>query len=400
MLETTTVTTFSCLSDASTSHLWKNIGKKMSLSCTNNVRLTFEDCKTCSGGGRSTLLTILFHLQNFKNMTGYRRHFGAIWFNKHVLERWAEGASGYNMGDEIQTLASAQWLPFIDVILDRELLDSKYLAKYADQNIIAFLNSWYGNPSMQWPPSKSIKPLMLAMHFQTSIQDTILKSKDYMIEKGPIGARDEATFRFLKDKGIDSFTSGCLTMTMQAPARRLKDPCIFLDVESGVDIYDYVPDKYHKMTCKLSAGWSDNRFERTDWKQRFWNAYHQLEKYSNAKLLITGRLHAILPTLSMGKDAILVLKKNMPGGGGESDNFHRLQIEPLHNFTLDARSQDLNAYFASLDWDSYVQDARKGNVSPFEQSRKTLFTSILQSAHELRFSLCLYNYDRIHDIEC
>src|SRR5439155_11582778 len=56
----------------------------------------------------------------------------------------------------------------------------------------------------------------------------------YLQDHGPVGARDHDTLEWLRSFGLDTYYSGCLTLTLDRPAVP-KEPFIVLnDVPAGV----------------------------------------------------------------------------------------------------------------------------------------------------------------------
>lgn len=57
-----------------------------------------------------------------------------------------------NIGDYIQALASAQFLPHIDGFINREKLKD-----YKEEPCSVIMNGWYIHNPEQWPPSNKIQ---------------------------------------------------------------------------------------------------------------------------------------------------------------------------------------------------------------------------------------------------
>lgn len=116
-----------------------------------------------------------------------------------------------NIGDYIQSLAAAQYLPKID----------EYFDKTADDNgtdvIKMIMNAWYIWSPEKFPVSKRIIPLPISMHISPVCSEKLLsiqKVLDWFKKNEPIGCRDKDTEQLLKSKGIKSYFSGCLTLTL------------------------------------------------------------------------------------------------------------------------------------------------------------------------------------------
>ena len=98
-----------------------------------------------------------------------------------------------NIGDYIQALASSQYYPQIDGFIDRDI----ELKDYNGEECKIIMNGWYMHNPENWPPSNKIKPLFVA-----------LKRNE------PIGCRDYWTTNLLKNHGVNSYFSGCMTLTL------------------------------------------------------------------------------------------------------------------------------------------------------------------------------------------
>lgn len=122
-----------------------------------------------------------------------------------------ENLTKTNIGDYIQALASAQFLPQIDGFVDREKL-----ADYDGDECKMIMNGWYIHNPKQWPPSDKIIPLFVAVHINKSVADSMLTEDGiaYLKKHEPIGCRDYYTRDLLLKRGIDAYFSGCMTLTL------------------------------------------------------------------------------------------------------------------------------------------------------------------------------------------
>src|SRR5580658_2651462 len=62
-----------------------------------------------------------------------------------------------NLGDEIQSIAAEQFLPWIDLRIDRDRLDRR--PDGTPDGIKIILNGWYINAPQCWPPGSFLSPL-------------------------------------------------------------------------------------------------------------------------------------------------------------------------------------------------------------------------------------------------
>lgn len=117
-----------------------------------------------------------------------------------------------NIGDYIQALAAKQFLPSVDVMLERET----DLKDYHNNPVRMIMNGWYMNHPENWPPSEQIKPLFVALRINKCGLPNFLnqKSINYFKKHQPIGCRDTNSANLLQSKGVDAYFTGCLTLTL------------------------------------------------------------------------------------------------------------------------------------------------------------------------------------------
>eukprot|EP00899_Mesostigma_viride_P020937 jgi/Mesvir1/28845/Mv18973-RA.1 len=209
----------------------------------------------------------------------HRMHFGSLFVN-----------SGVNIGDDIQLLAAAQWLPFVDVFFEREKLHEPMVVRghdlthwvdphastadnvthgegesqrigqargdslhqrrrgvleARDRNVtlahalppvvptnhvtgasgpgaITIMNGWWGQRPASWPPSPSLRPVMVSMHFSPDRNGFLSQQTlPFLRQHAPIGTRDLATLRTLERLGTPGEFTGCMTLTLQRMGGRI-----------------------------------------------------------------------------------------------------------------------------------------------------------------------------------
>lgn len=125
-----------------------------------------------------------------------------------------------NLGDEIQSVAAEQFLPGIDLRIDRDRLDRR------PDGCKIILHGWYINAPQCWPPGSFLSPLITSIHISRELfpqnlgglkpTDILLRGESlrYLRDHGPIGARDLSTLALLRDHHIDAQFSACLTLTL------------------------------------------------------------------------------------------------------------------------------------------------------------------------------------------
>ena len=96
-------------------------------------------------------------------------------------------------------------------ILDRESLNS-----YNDEPIKVIINGWFMEKPSNWPPSNNINPFFVSFHLNPTAKKKMLSETGikYLKKYQPIGCRDIYTQKILSNYGIETYFSGCLTLTL------------------------------------------------------------------------------------------------------------------------------------------------------------------------------------------
>lgn len=295
-----------------------------------------------------------------------------------------------NIGDFIQSAAQEQFFDHVDCYVEREHLDT-FLSK---EKVRVIMNGWFMWTPKNFPPSQWIEPLFVSMHIVPSIADVMLSEKavTYLKKYEPIGARDFNTQKLLESKGINSYFSGCLTLTLglKYKSTQKDDSIYFVDPyyelgnrKSGIFRYvnslrlvvkyfkkariisnSFVLEdvsKFSKISHKLdvlahaasfyaaySTSFGDeillnaksishivqqSDFNNDDEKMEY--ARRLIRKYANAKLVVTSRIHCALPCLGVETPVLFVNSQGLSNGekrGGSNGRFGGL-IELLNTLT-------------------------------------------------------------------
>ncbi len=174
--------------------------------------------------------------------------------------------SGGNLGDTIQTLALAGLLPGPLEGIYRDAADCLTPGP-------TFVVNGYLSESTP----RSSDCLFAGIHVgaRGSEQLDWMKHSDY-----PVGARDPATVRTLKKAGIESEMIGCATLTLPK----------YTGARSGcVRIDDHSPE------CELTQA-----HDNLPWYSQCECARQRLDLLRTAELVVTTRLHVVLPCLAFG----------------------------------------------------------------------------------------------------
>lgn len=248
-----------------------------------------------------------------------------------------------NIGDYIQALAAAQFLPKADGFIQREKLKD-----YDGEECKVIMNGWYMYHTEQWPPSEKIHPLFVAFHINASAKNGLVskESIDYLKRFQPIGCRDFYTMDLLLSKGIDAYFSACMTLTLGTRYKSTEkdEKCYFVDpyIPKEKRGYNELSNTLWLLTHmdtinKIARKWPYKRhlkkyihvcrFYRTyikiftketltkaeyisHWDRNYlsasktedeWltEAERLVYKYSKSKLVVTSRIHCALPCLGL-----------------------------------------------------------------------------------------------------
>lgn len=269
----------------------------------------------------------------------------------------AVGTEPYvNIGDYVQALASAQFFPTIDGFIEREKLKD-----YNGEECVMIMNGWYMYRTEQWPPSPKIHPLFYAFHINSTVKERMLSDESivYLKNHEPIGCRDTNTMNLLRNKGVDAYFSGCMTLTLgyKYKSEEKEDKCYFVDpyfnftwnfkqvLKASLcfcmhpnDIF-LITRKYRysyqgkglKKLLKIAAFYNEyskfftpktlvdaeyisqqDSFYKNDFptnEDRLKEAERLIMKYAKAKLVVTSRIHCALPCLGMETPVIYIENK-------------------------------------------------------------------------------------------
>lgn len=216
-----------------------------------------------------------------------------------------------NIGDDVQSYVATKYLPKVDYIIDRD--DVTSFVPNEKEPVITFMNAWWMNKKFNWPPSPYIYPKMISMHF--THYDTIYHidqkhittgyGKEYLKKYEPIGARDSYTNNLLKENGINSYFSGCMTLTLDKFEDLKKEDYILL-VDVSDKIYEKVKQKTNKRIERITNNLNASEHSKLTWEERTKKVIDYLQKIQKASLVITPRLHSALPSLALETPVLLI----------------------------------------------------------------------------------------------
>ncbi len=306
-----------------------------------------------------------------------------------------------NIGDYIQGWAARQFLPRLDKFIQRERLD-----EYSGNPTALIMNGWFMHEPEHWPPSPDIRPCFVSFHLNSSAEQQMLTPEgiEYLRKHQPIGCRDKRSADVLKANGVDAYFSGCLTLTLGKSFRKeihnkkiyFVDPTVneqsiwslrarlnylrlkkethilakkwhlkpkeekhgllkhYLGIASFLQEYS----RFFDMSTLLEAEYITQHSKEicsdypTD-ESRMKYARELLEKYSEAGLVVTSRIHCGLPCLGIETPVILTqtpqdkrIVADYGRMGGLEDLFNTLTLQPngklIPNFAISGKINAAN----------------------------------------------------------
>lgn len=219
-----------------------------------------------------------------------------------------------NIGDEIQIIA-AEGLLKKNNIAPSAVIDRERLSTYSGPKAKLIMNGWYFHESAYWPPSKHILPLISSFHLTDVISEvdgtnpraTALKKSNlpFLLENGPIGARDIEVLEFLTAQDIPAYFSGCMTLTIEPKGvKKINQICC---IDASPEMIDHIKKVTEIPVIELHNSDIPDGLTRDEKMQL---GQERLNTYEASTLVISSRLHAVLPALSLGTPALLIHNKN------------------------------------------------------------------------------------------
>jgi hypothetical protein len=214
-----------------------------------------------------------------------------------------------NLGDEIQSIAARQFLPSVDLLIDRD--DWTTAPPHPEGTFKIILNGWFTRYPEQWPPPDLLLPLPISMHItRERYRPSALRAPAQALLEGaalaylkrhqPIGGRDLSTVRLLRQHGVDSYFSGCVTLTLDTgPIARGDYICaVDLDDETYRRLAEHARTPIVRLRHRDTGGGS--------FAQRSAKAERLLSLYAQARCVVTTRLHCALPSIAFGTPTLFV----------------------------------------------------------------------------------------------
>lgn len=243
-------------------------------------------------------------------------------------------------------------------------------------------NGWYYlfDGCHQW--SDCLEPLLTSVHINNTDNanefHNVLDKLKAASQKSPIGCRDFATQRFLQSNGIACFFSSCLTTTLQRKDYsdgRDRSGVIFSDCSNDFYSKIFPIDRFinknraiNRINALLRNYYAQEAISyvthecqlSVSHRERFELAKALLQRYANAKLVITSRIHAALPCLGLGTPVILVCPYDQQRFEGLAELLNYIWTDGgKYSISIDREGKVLN----KADYKIYSDNLRKQCLS-------------------------------------
>jgi len=210
-----------------------------------------------------------------------------------------------NIGDNIQAVAAARFLPQVDYLIERDYLGDWRNDDHSE-TVKMIANAWYMGAPYAWPPQEpDLLPLLIAMHVNNNqkVREVFRtpESVQYLKDHQPIGARDKESLEFFESIGVESYFSGCVTLTLNPDPAIAKGNFVLL-----VSVSDEVYEAVAKQTSRPIIRIDVLVYPENEKENKFALAEKFLYLYQAAHCVITTRLHAALPSLALGTPVLFI----------------------------------------------------------------------------------------------
>ena len=188
-----------------------------------------------------------------------------------------------NLGDAVQTLALIEYLKSINIDLTNiNFVDKQALVThhyFNKKNSKYIINGWHRREEEPLPK----EAFFVSIH--ASKEHLSLINKNQII-----GCRDIWTLENCKKLNIQSYLTGCVTITIPVRSKISSNKILDIDINNKSDNHIQLTQKIDKFLS---------------WSEQLSLAKIRLKEMSESDLVRTTRLHCLLPCIAMGIPVIL-----------------------------------------------------------------------------------------------
>ncbi len=214
-----------------------------------------------------------------------------------IYKKQENSTEAINIGDVFQYLALENLYKSMGIHTKETIKINRYeLADYNGEYVVLPINCNFtgftsGTDITNF--SSKIIPVFLGLSI---VNDFLSQSDiDYLKKFEPIGCRDEFTLRVMRKYGIKSWLNGCMTLTFSKKSSR-GNKILLIDCPDAVR--DILPE-YKNIEIGTHI-WNNDYYAMEEKVQELYEYYK-----TEAKLVITSRLHCATPCMAAGIPVIL-----------------------------------------------------------------------------------------------
>ena len=218
---------------------------------------------------------------------------------------------GVNLGDYVQTLATQNILKNLLPNIEYKFWDRDELAKYDDTPAFVIMQGWFAY-GVNYLPNEKLLPVFIGTHITTSKRDEfclMLKENPDYFKNMNFGCRDTSTLKFMRENGLSSYLSRCLTLTFPRRDANIEYNKIFI-VDIPEKFLKYIPKEIlnnAEIVSQKIVDSNKNISEFNNYEKYIAQTKDILSKYRDtAGLVITSALHCASPCIAMGIPVILI----------------------------------------------------------------------------------------------
>ncbi len=242
-----------------------------------------------------------------------------------------------NIGDYIQSLAVLN----LSSKKRNEMIyvNREELGFSSNEKIKIILNGWFSHNNNTFPINNNLSPLITSFHLSKNIFPLNEIKIKTLKEFQPIGCRDTNTMELLSKNGVEAFFSGCLTLTFPKISKKQRNELrIENDDKNKIvfvvdNLYEYYGSKpknlaelsewggYKTLETEILKEFSKEDLESSifltqhsskelSYDEQFEIAEERLKYLKTAKLVVTTRIHTLMPSMAFGTKTIFIMKNN------------------------------------------------------------------------------------------
>lgn len=201
----------------------------------------------------------------------------------------------HNLGDDIQAYAVEQFVP-AEHTVDRERLDQAPEEGFS-RDLLLF--GWLMH-SDHWPPAPQYQVHPLAVHIAPQCRPMMSETAQWWQRWGRIPCRDSSTAEYFLGQDVDAEFSGCATLTLRRWVKPVRNLVVIADAKAA----DGLPQLRFQQVMEQTHHLPRPKHRNPRYRAR--RTKEALRAYQQAEMVVTSRLHVMLPCLAFGTPVLFI----------------------------------------------------------------------------------------------